>query len=215
MKIWKDIPTETIIKHSYPEHSICIFDMDGTLINSEPAHIRSLQSLLKNEKIDWELQRVYKEFSGKADENCFKKIIELYPSFSMDIQTFLSAKNNDLLKTFDQLHAQSQLIDKAILDLLVEMNSKNWRLALVTASEDVLLQKILDLLGRELFEFSLSTKDTVLQKPYPDPYLKAFSLFKVTDPKQVIIFEDSPTGLEAAQSSGAIVNKVEWFENLD
>ncbi len=215
MKVWNSIPSEVEIRKNYPEHSICVFDMDGTLIDSEPAHILSLQKILKKEGIDWEIEKVFNEFTGKADENCFKKILEIYPEFSMNLQGFLDYKNLDLLNSFEQLHSRSELINKNIHSLLEEMCRKKWRLALVTASEDILLQKILDLLGRELFEFSLSTKDTILQKPNPAPYLLAFKKFKVSNPEDVIIFEDSPTGLQAAKSSGAIVNKVEWFENLD
>ncbi len=189
--------------------------MDGTLINSEPAHIMSLQKILKNEGIHWEFEKVFSTFSGKADENCFKEIIKLYPDFSMNLETFLNVKNNDLLESFEILHSKSKLIEKNIQDLLTSMNELGWSLALVTASEDILLQKILDLIGRDLFKFSLSTKDTILQKPNPAPYLLAFELFKVVDPQEVIIFEDSDTGLQAAKNSGAIVNKVEWFENID
>ncbi len=41
-------------------------------------------------------------------------------------------------------------------------------------------------------------------KPFPDPFLKAAELMQV-DPKDCVVFEDSPAGIEGAKTAGATV----------
>ncbi len=208
---WSKIPEEKDIRSMYPEHEYCIFDMDGTLIDSEPAHIKALQKVAhKHSSCDWNYEKMHDHFSGKADQDVYHTIDKNF-NFRLSLVEFFSLKNEILLKEFDYLASKEMLIKDEIKNLLSTMYKKNWKLALVTASEDPLLQKILDYLGRDLFKFSLSTKDTERSKPFPDPYLKAFKLFGNIAPKEVLIFEDSETGLQAAISSKAVVNKVTWF----
>ncbi|CAG2122745.1 unnamed protein product, partial [Medioppia subpectinata] len=48
--------------------------------------------------------------------------------------------------------------------------------------------------------------NVVRNKPYADPYLYCISMFDPPPhPKQVLVFEDSPTGLESALSAGCQV----------
>jgi len=99
-----------------------------------------------------------------------------------------------------------------ILHLLTGLKDQGKSLALVTASENQFMHDIMKLLPKDFFELKLGRQDTVLSKPHPMPYLKTMELLKVKSPKEeVVILEDSPTGLAAAVKSGATVAKVNWF----
>jgi len=52
------------------------------------------------------------------------------------------------------------------------------------------------------FDFIISQEDVTLKKPSPEGFLKAIEFAKVSI-DDVLIFEDSDVGIEAAKSSGA------------
>jgi len=55
---------------------------------------------------------------------------------------------------------------------------------------------------KHYFPFIILGSDVSRPKPYPDPYLEAMKRLNVS-PDKCVIFEDSPSGLKAASSSGA------------
>ena len=65
----------------------------------------------------------------------------------------------------------------------------------------------------EHFELVLSNQDVVRAKPSPEGYLKVLDYFG-TSPKQAVIVEDSPKGLEAAHASGCHVIAVKNPEDV-
>jgi HAD superfamily hydrolase (TIGR01509 family) len=84
-------------------------------------------------------------------------------------------------------------------------------MALVTSSEKVVTDELLKISGLDhFFHLILTRDDCPKHKPDPWPYLKAVELSKLQQ-HQIIIFEDSTVGLEAAISSAHHVIKVEWY----
>jgi len=55
---------------------------------------------------------------------------------------------------------------------------------------------------KHYFPFIILGSDVSRPKPYPDPYLEAMKRLNVL-PERCVIFEDSPSGLQAASASGA------------
>jgi HAD superfamily hydrolase (TIGR01509 family) len=84
-------------------------------------------------------------------------------------------------------------------------------IALITSSERKITEELLRLVGlNDFFNFVLTRDDSLKLKPDPWPYLKALELSGLSQ-DEVIIFEDSDVGLEAALQSGCHVAKVEWY----
>jgi len=75
--------------------------------------------------------------------------------------------------------------------------------ALVSSSARVLVDAVLDALGREHFEVTVSGDDVVRTKPHPDPYLLAADLLSVAAPTCVAI-EDSRPGATSARAAGCL-----------
>lgn len=78
-------------------------------------------------------------------------------------------------------------------------------MALVTSTERSLTEVALDTIGRDLFDVTVCGDEVDgLNKPLPEPYLKAARLLGV-DPARCVAIEDSPTGVAAAVAAGCTV----------
>ena len=78
-------------------------------------------------------------------------------------------------------------------------------MALVTSTERGLTEVALDTIGRDLFDVTVCGDEVDgLNKPLPEPYLKAARLLGV-DAARCVAIEDSPTGVAAAVAAGCTV----------
>ncbi|SDF32045.1 haloacid dehalogenase superfamily, subfamily IA, variant 3 with third motif having DD or ED [Lentzea fradiae] len=78
-------------------------------------------------------------------------------------------------------------------------------MALVTSTERKLTEVALDTIGRDLFDVTVCGDEVDgLNKPLPEPYLKAARLLGA-DPARCVAIEDSPTGVAAAVAAGCTV----------
>ena len=78
-------------------------------------------------------------------------------------------------------------------------------MALVTSTERSLTEVALDTIGRDLFDVTVCGDEVDgLNKPLPEPYLKAARLLGV-DAGSCVAIEDSPTGVAAAVAAGCTV----------
>ncbi|GGS55903.1 haloacid dehalogenase [Actinokineospora fastidiosa] len=77
--------------------------------------------------------------------------------------------------------------------------------ALVTSTERPLVEIALDTVGREFFDVIVCGDEVDgLNKPLPEPYLRAARLLGV-DPAACVAVEDSPTGTASAVAAGCSV----------
>ncbi|KAA2266632.1 HAD family phosphatase [Solihabitans fulvus] len=78
-------------------------------------------------------------------------------------------------------------------------------MALVTSTDRELTEIALDTIGRELFDVTVCGDEVDgLNKPHPEPYLKAAGLLGV-DAAASVAVEDSPTGVASAVAAGCTV----------
>lgn len=85
--------------------------------------------------------------------------------------------------------------------LLDDLGAAGVPLALVTNTERFLTDRALPTLGPDRFAAVVCGDEVPAGKPAPDPYLRAAQLLDVT-PGQCLVVEDSPTGAAAAQAAG-------------
>ncbi|GAA1986288.1 HAD family phosphatase [Amycolatopsis minnesotensis] len=77
--------------------------------------------------------------------------------------------------------------------------------ALVTSTERALTELALNTIGREFFDATVCGDEVDgLNKPLPEPYLRAARLLGV-DPARCVAVEDSPPGTESAVAAGCTV----------
>lgn len=216
------ISMETMTLDTVPSFNEClaynksakafIFDMDGTLLNSEILHARALMELLHNANQSFELNGLLEEFKGVSEPDVLSILIDRgIVATDTDIQSFVAEKNRYFEKYLAEESTQKILIHEAIKEVLLSAKEKKLKVALVTASEGSTTKLLLEKLNlTELFDIIITRDDTEKSKPDPMPYLHCFKQLGLNK-DEVLIFEDSETGLAAAAASEAIFIKVNWY----
>lgn len=192
-----------------------IFDMDGTIVNTEPLHAKAAVIVLKGLGIDIDLESCLEQFYGMTDTNVLKMTCPMMNDGEID--RAIDLKNIHLLKLFEKLPRaeKNKYITPGLFDFLKFLKKENKQLAVVSASEDLIVSETLKCFEIHTFiDLQMGRNQTNLTKPHPEPYLEGMRRLK-TSPSKTLIFEDSPTGLESAVASGANVIRITGFAHSD
>lgn len=90
---------------------------------------------------------------------------------------------------------------------LEQIRAKGLPIAIVTSAGQQGLLHSLEQIGPQLgkdFDFAITYDDVTQSKPHPEPYLKALERLGLKG-KEVLVFEDSPSGVRAAEQAGCDV----------
>ena len=208
------VPTLFDLRKDLPEVKAFLFDMDGTLFNTESLHAEALFMMAKKYQIIPPLsqQDLYPLMVGKADHFLFD-IIKDWEGIPKhwDSTHFIQEKNNNFMQLLPSKSLDS-FFSSHVHEFLKEALNENIFMGLVTSSEKLVTEELLKVTNlKHYFDLVLTRDDCLKHKPDPWPYVKALEL-SGHEKHEVVIFEDSAVGLEAAVKSGTHVIKVEWYE---
>lgn len=188
-----------------------LFDMDGTIVNTEPLHAKAAVMVLKDLGIEIDLVSCLEKYYGMTDTAVLK--LEC-PHFSDEqIESTINQKNIRLIELFKTLksHEKSKYITPGLFEFLNFLKQNNIKIGVVSASEDIIVTETLKCFEiSPLIPLQMGRGQTIKTKPHPDPYLEAMKRFN-SSPHETLIFEDSPTGLKAASDSKAQVVRITGF----
>lgn len=210
---FKTVPDLELLKTSFPGLKAIFFDMDGTLFNTEKYHEEALNLLGQKYSIipPHSPDVVFELLVGKADHLVYD-IIKSWGNFPKHwtVEEFIKEKNANLLRILASIKA-SDYFPTELQSLIEAAKKENLFLALITSSEKAITQELLNITKiTPQFNLILTRDDCPFHKPDPWPYLKAIEITGLL-PTEVLIFEDSKVGLEAATATGSHVIKVEWY----
>lgn len=197
-----------------------IFDMDGTLVQTERLKARSYAeaaSELRPEVTEEQVVEAFRDVVGRSRREVSTTLLErfaLEEAASRRMEEFGVSRP---WQAYTQLRLRIQdalLSDPDVLrdhqwshtdPLLRTVNERGCGVALATMSHCEDTTRILDVLGlRDRFSF-VATRDDV-DRPKPDPEIYHLVFREIgRDPEECLIIEDSPAGVEAAVRSGARV----------
>lgn len=180
-----------------------IFDLDGVLIHSMPLHVRAWNRYLEGFGMSCaQLERV---MHGKRNPELVR---ELFGEGLTENAVFEHGAAKERL--FRQMLSDEDLSVCRVRGL-EEFLERYKRLpkAIGSNAEPANIDFVIDRLGlRQYFQIIVNGQQVARPKPFPDIYLKAAELLGF-EPRDCIVFEDSPTGVEAAKSAGMRVVGVE------
>ena len=178
-----------------------LFDMDGTLVDSEKLWEVALQVLYS--RLGGELTPAVREATVGGSAESLMQII--YTDLGLDPDADEMAAHSDWLHdyTADLFDGGLPWCDGA-RELLDTLANSAVPMALVTNTRRALTERALDSIGRHYFAASVCGDEVVRAKPAPDPYLRAAALLGF-DPAQCLAIEDSVTGAASAEDAGCPV----------
>ena len=205
----------TDLKNLVKHKSVIIFDMDGTLVNTEPLHAKAAAMGLNDLGVKIDLMASIDQFYGMTDHVVLKKVC---PDLSEEeIDKCIEKKNFQLIKLFQGLSNEQKeaFITPGLFPFLQYLKDENKKISVVSASEDIIVFETLKCFGIDKFiELQMGRNQTVLTKPHPDPFLEAMKRLGTTY-NDTIIFEDSPTGIKSALATKSEVIRVTAFAHMN
>lgn len=166
-----------------------LFDMDGTLINTEPLWLAAQVELCADHNMVWTADMAH-DLVGLDNlvgaQVMVDKGLDLSPRLIVDIVGG---------KVAAAVRKQVPWCVGA-LELLQQVRAAGIPTALVTASERFIVDALLESVDG-VFDVVVSAQDVKHKKPHPEPYLRAAALLQVA-PSECVAIEDSPAGVSAA-----------------
>jgi mannitol-1-/sugar-/sorbitol-6-/2-deoxyglucose-6-phosphatase len=179
----------------FPDIRAVLFDMDGTLINSEQLSDRAISAVLAEAGISSQGLDLF-QFHGIAWQLIAPRLKALYPTLdTTNLAESISARFNHLLETETPPllpGAQQAFIEAAAV----------FPVAITTGSGSAAVEDLLDRADlRQHCRTYCSCDMYRNSKPHPEPYIKTAAVLGVA-PQHCLVFEDSLPGLSAAKNAG-------------
>ena len=173
-----------------------VFDMDGTLTDSEGLTEQAIVSLLADHGVD----------PGDDDETRYHGLTwaSIAATLNRDFSQLAGAASGSELQA--HFHARfvdepSQLIEGAREAVLAA--AEHQRVAIASSSDRESVEHLVDRLRlRDAIPVRVCAEDCQHSKPHPECYLEAAARLGC-DPARCLVFEDSLAGLRAARAAGA------------
>lgn len=177
-----------------------IFDIDGTLCDSDPLHFRAFEELFQEigfqggEPINEEF--FAEHISGRDIIEVMNNICPEWDQdkcdkFMRDKEARFCSLATEQLKPIEGLETLCQWIKEHHLQC-----------AAVTNAPRENAEHMISIIGlTDFFDTIVVGSECARSKPFPDPYLKAIQHIGLS-PEEAFVFEDSPTGMRAAVTAG-------------
>ena len=200
-----------------------IFDVDGTLAETEELHRQAFNHAFARHGLDWQWDRaVYKDLlrvtGGKERMRAYLARLGIVPSLSdADIAELHRIKTAHYAALVETGRCP---LRPGVAELLTAAKARGQRLAIATTTShgniDALLSQALGLGWAGDFDAIVAGDDVRHKKPAPDVYLETLARLKL-DAADCVAIEDSANGLNAASRAGipVLITRSMFFADDD
>ncbi|GAB1432928.1 HAD family phosphatase [Spirochaetota bacterium] len=177
-----------------------IFDLDGTLIDSEPVYFESEKIWLGGYGIDYSEEMNHK-YLGRGSAAMIADLLAMFPDSAMakfGIEELVRQKDKAYLelaprmvKTFPQVLSFANILYK-----------NGTAMAIASGSTLKVINSMAESLGfKHYFPFIVSAEEVKTGKPAPDIFLETARRMAV-EPENCLVLEDSKNGVLSAKAAG-------------
>ena len=185
-----------------------LFDLNGTMVNDMPYHTQAWHNKIIALGGELTLEEMKHQCYGKNDE----LLERVFPGrFTLEEKIKIGNDKEAIYRI--EFKPSLKLIDGLAI-FLEQAVTKNIKMAIGSAAIDENINFVIDNLQiRNHFDAIVSANNVTMSKPHPETFLKCATLLGL-DPKDCIVFEDTPKGVECALNAGmkAIVILGEHYE---
>src|SRR5690554_1915719 len=174
-----------------------LWDMDGTLVDSEPYWMATERELAHEQGATW------------TDEQALAMVGQEITQTARSLREQAGAPGTDeeiaerlVNRVADRIRANGPPWRPGARELLDELSAAGIPSALVTMSYREMAQAVLESLPAGTFAVVVTEDEVTRGKPHPEPYLTAARLLDV-DIRRCVAIEDSIPGVASAEASGA------------
>jgi HAD superfamily hydrolase (TIGR01509 family) len=191
--------------------SALIFDVDGTLADTEEAHRAAFNAAFDEAGLEWHWSvatyaRLLEVSGGKERIRYYWQRVDPAGAASPDAGAVIDAVHACKTRHYDRLAGNGQLaLRPGVLRLIRQARAAPLELAIATtttpANIDALLRTPLGNHWRALFSAVCDAATSAVKKPAPDVYHAALAALELPA-SDCLAFEDSANGLQAARAAG-------------
>ena len=203
-----------------------LFDVDGTLADTEEGHRRAFNGAFARHGFDWEWSRSqYRDLlavtGGKERISAFIRSLQLDSHRENQFLAEVGALHRTKTALFSQhVRAGEVSLRSGVERLLRDALRTGTRLAVVTTTTPANVHSLLVATqGPEApgwFDVIVAGDQVAAKKPAPEAYLEALRRLGL-EPRDCVAFEDSRNGLLAARAAGlrTVVTPNQWTAGQD
>jgi HAD superfamily hydrolase (TIGR01509 family) len=175
-----------------------LFDLDGTLIDTEPAAEQAIRNCFKSWGIQIDPMDAH-YITGRTWATAFHYLFHKYA-----LPVTSEEASQQMLAEYRNAVNSSVIFVPGGFEA-IESLAPHYRLGLVSGSYRAEILWALDKMQvRHHFKVILGAEDYPRSKPEPDGYLKGLQLLN-SNPEKALIFEDSQAGIASGRAAGCWV----------
>ncbi|SHE80088.1 haloacid dehalogenase superfamily, subfamily IA, variant 3 with third motif having DD or ED [Microbulbifer donghaiensis] len=175
-----------------------LFDHDGTLVDSDPAHFRIWRQVLAKHGVDLSEQQYIDHYAGLPTRANAQDMIARF-AIRCTVEVLTREKT---IATDDYLTRSAFPPMPDALETVRHFHALGLRLAIVTGSgREVVAATTRTYRLQPLFDTLVSSDNVERNKPHPDGYLLATQRLRLS-PQECLAIEDTEHGLKAAAAAG-------------
>jgi len=172
-----------------------LWDMDGTLVDTEPYWIAAESPLVERFGGTWTHEQSL-QMVGMGLEDAGRILQDA--GVRMPVAEIIDHLTAEVMA---QLRTDGVPFRPGAKELLQSLRAAGVPTALVTMSMRRMAVEIVELIEFDAFDLVVAGDDVDRPKPHPDPYLQACEALGVR-PEDVVAIEDSPNGLRSSLAAG-------------
>jgi len=175
-----------------------LFDLDGTLIDSEFFHFECWNEIIEETGFKLTYEDWLKNYAGVPLPTNAKNLSEKY-HIKTPLHEIIERREN---LTLERLKTKDVNLMPYVADVLDFFVNKNLTLALVTSSPRKDVEAIFERNGLgKYFKLIITRSEVTKSKPDPESYNTCIQKLGITK-NQAIVFEDTINGVRSAKAAG-------------